>query len=205
MKVIMVTGGAGFIGSNFIRYWLETFNDDIVINYDKLTYAGNLANVKELEQNPRYYFTKGDICDRQEVNKILAEFKPDFVVNFAAESHVDRSIHDPLLFERTNVGGTLTLLQSLKDFWQDDSITKRFLQVSTDEVYGSLPTRQGVFSEDSNLKPNSPYSASKAGADMMVRAFVQTYGFPAMITAAAITLALFSMRRSSSLRVFLRL
>lgn len=182
MKVIMVTGGAGFIGSNFIRYWLETFNDDIVINYDKLTYAGNLANVKELDQNPRYYFSKGDICDRREVNKILAEFKPDFVINFAAESHVDRSIDDPMLFERTNVGGTLTLLQSLKDFWQDDSKTKRFLQVSTDEVYGSLPTLQGTFSEDSNLKPNSPYSASKAGADMMVRAFVQTYGFPAMIT-----------------------
>ncbi len=182
MKVIMVTGGAGFIGSNFIRYWLQTFNDYIVINYDNLTYAGNLANVQELNQDPRYYFTKGDICDAREVNKILAEFKPDYVINFAAESHVDRSIHDPLLFERTNVGGTLTLLQSLKNFWQEDIKTKRFLQVSTDEVYGSLPTRQGIFSEDSGLKPNSPYSASKAGADLMVRAFVQTYGFPAIIT-----------------------
>lgn len=183
MKVIIVTGGAGFIGCNFINYLLKTDNDCVVINYDNLTYAANPENIKELNINSRYHFVKGDIGDARLVDKVLTEYKPDYVVNFAAESHVDRSISDPQQFVRTNIGGTFALLQSLKHFWNEqDFKTKRFLQVSTDEVYGSLADKLNAFDEESNLKPNSPYSASKASADLLVRSFVQTYGFPAIIT-----------------------
>lgn len=183
MKVLMVTGGAGFIGSNFIKYFLQTNNHDIVINYDKLTYAANIENIKELDGNPRYYFTQGDICNAEQVNKILSECDPDYVINFAAESHVDRSISDPLVFGQTNMMGTLNLLQCLKKHWDNTNyISKRFLQVSTDEVYGSIDNVDDYSTEESNLRPNSPYSASKAGADLMARAFAKTYGFPVIVT-----------------------
>lgn len=182
MKVILVTGGAGFIGSNFIQYFLETNQDFMVVNYDKLTYAGNLNNLKEVEELPAYRFVKGDICDREEVNRTLKQYNPDYIVNFAAESHVDRSISGPSVFGQTNFMGTLNLLQCAYEFWGSNSADKRFLQVSTDEVYGSIENDSDYFIEDSNLMPNSPYSASKAGADMMVRAFSRTYGLPVITT-----------------------
>lgn len=187
MKVIMVTGGAGFIGSNFIKYFLEADNDAIIINYDKLTYAGNRDNVKELDGLRRYYFTEGDICSSSQVKKIIRECGPDYVVNFAAESHVDRSIADPMIFGQSNVMGTLNLLECFREFWSNkgcDSIdnTRRFLQISTDEVYGSLNMTDDPFTEESNIRPNSPYSASKAAADHMARAYARTYGFPVLIT-----------------------
>ncbi|MTK12412.1 MAG: dTDP-glucose 4,6-dehydratase [Clostridiaceae bacterium] len=182
MRVLLVTGGAGFIGSNFIRYFLETNKDFIVVNYDKLTYAGNLNNLKGVEKLPNYRFVKGDICDCIEVNRTLKEYDPDYIVNFAAESHVDRSISGPSVFGQTNFMGTLNLLQCAYEFWGSSCIKKRFLQVSTDEVYGSIENDSDYFIEDSNLMPNSPYSASKAGSDMMVRAFSRTYGLPVIIT-----------------------
>jgi len=135
MKVIMVTGGAGFIGSNFIKYFMQKYDDYIVINYDNLTYAGDIRNVKDLLGNPRYYFVKGDICDTIRVKKIISQCAPDYVINFAAESHVDKSIDNPLLFGKTNFMGTLNLLDSLQGYWESaDRTQKRFLQVSTDEV-----------------------------------------------------------------------
>jgi len=183
MKVILVTGGAGFIGSNFIKYFLETQKDFIVINYDKLTYAGNLENLKEIEDNPQYSFVKGDICDAKKIKKVLKKYNPDYIINFAAESHVDRSIDGPLVFVQSNVMGTLNLLQCVHNFWSKDSYNeKRFLQVSTDEVYGSIENDTDYFTENSNLLPNSPYSATKAGADLLVRAFFVTYGLPAITT-----------------------
>lgn len=182
MKVILVTGGAGFIGSNFIRYFLETNKDFTVVNYDKLTYAGNLNNLKEVEALLSYRFVRGDICDREQFNRTLKEYKPDYIVNFAAESHVDRSINAPSVFGQTNFMGTLNLLQCAYEFWGRSCADKRFLQISTDEVYGSIDNDSDCFVEDSNLMPNSPYSASKAGADMMVRAFSRTYGLPVIIT-----------------------
>lgn len=182
MGVLLVTGGAGFIGSNFIRYFMETNKDFIVVNYDKLTYAGNLNNLKEVETLPGYRFVKGDICDREEFNRTLKEYNPDYIVNFAAESHVDRSISGPSLFGQTNFMGTLNLLRCAYEFWGNDCENKRFLQISTDEVYGSIENDSDYFTEASNLMPNSPYSASKAGADMMARAFSRTYSLPVIIT-----------------------
>jgi dTDP-glucose 4,6-dehydratase len=183
MKVLLVTGGAGFIGSNFIKYFLETQKDFTVVNYDKLTYAGNLDNLREVENNPRYVFVKGDICDTDKVSWVLNNFKPDYIINFAAESHVDRSIDEPLVFGRTNVIGTLNLLQCAHSFWQKNNCeNKRFLQISTDEVYGSIENDTDYFAESSDLLPSSPYSATKAGADLLVRAFSITYGMPAIIT-----------------------
>lgn len=182
MRVLLVTGGAGFIGSNFIRYFLETNKDFIVVNYDNLTYAGNLNNLKEVEMLPTYRFVKGDICDSEEFNRTLKKYNPDYIINFAAESHVDRSISGPSVFGQTNFMGTLNLLQCAHEFWGSSCADKRFLQVSTDEVYGSIENDSDYFIEDSNLLPNSPYSASKAGADMMVRAFGRTYGLPVIIT-----------------------
>lgn len=183
MKVIMVTGGAGFIGSNFIKYFINMDNDFIVINYDNLTYAGNINNIKELEGNSRYHFVKGDICDAEQVNRVIKECEPDYVINFAAESHVDRSINDPLLFGKTNVMGTMNLLECLRNYWPKNHYdSKMFLQVSTDEVYGSLDNDFEYFSEGTNLRPNSPYSAAKAGADLMARAYFKTYGFPVIVT-----------------------
>lgn len=173
----MVTGGAGFIGSHFVRHLLRTYDDCHVLNYDKLTYAGNVHNLESVEKSSRYTFMKGDIADPARVEDAFA-WKPDFVVNFAAETHVDRSIGDPASFIRTDVFGTHVLLEAARTHGLE-----RYLQVSTDEVYGSCES--GVFTEDSTLQPNSPYSASKAGGDLQVRAYFVTYGLPTLITRAS--------------------
>ena len=175
MKRMLVTGGCGFIGSNFIRLELESYPDLEVWNLDLLTYAGNPENLVDVAGNPRYRFVRGDVADRAAVDALLRE-GIDAIVHFAAESHVDRSIHDSGPFVRTNVLGTQVLLDAAKA-----AGVSRFVQISTDEVYGSLgPT--GLFSESTPLAPNSPYSASKAAADMLVRSYVHTFGFPALIT-----------------------
>ncbi|GFP27185.1 dTDP-glucose 4,6-dehydratase [Candidatus Hakubella thermalkaliphila] len=173
MKTLLITGGAGFIGSNFIRYLLQKYDDYRIINYDKLTYAGNLENLRDVEDDPRYQFIKGDICDAQLVNQITQEV--DIIINFAAESHVDRSILDPGSFIQTDVYGTYVLLEAAKA-----KGVERYLQISTDEVYGSV--EEGSFKETDPLKPNSPYSASKAGGDLIVRAYHETFGLPTLIT-----------------------
>lgn len=183
MKIILVTGGAGFIGSNFIKFYLRRNKNFIIVNLDKLTYAGNLNNLKEIEDNPRYHFIKGDICNRDLVNYILRRYRPDYIVNFAAESHVDRSIENPSVFIETNVMGTMTLLEGARYTWSKRSNSgNRFIQISTDEVYGNTENKSDFFTEESQLLPNNPYSASKASADLMVRSFFKTYGFPAIIT-----------------------
>ncbi|MDW8799682.1 dTDP-glucose 4,6-dehydratase [Clostridium sp. A1-XYC3] len=185
MKTYLVTGGAGFIGSNFICYMLNKYKNDIfIINLDKLTYAGNLNNLKDLDGNSNYKFIKGDICDREALHKIFTEHDVDYVVNFAAESHVDRSIKEPEIFVRTNVLGTQVLLDLTKQYWKVNSgfkSGKKYIQVSTDEVYGSLGEK-GYFDEDTPLNPHSPYSASKASADMLVKAYYDTYKMPINIT-----------------------
>lgn len=173
---ILVTGGAGFIGSNFIHYMLEKHPDDNLINLDLLTYAGNIHNLDGVKDNPHYHFVKGNIVNRELVTHLVHEFNIDHIVNFAAESHVDRSILHPEVFVETNVQGTLALL----DVAKREGVEK-FLQVSTDEVYGTLGAT-GYFTEESPLQPNSPYSASKASADMMVRAYYETYGLNVNIT-----------------------
>ena len=174
MKKLLVTGGAGFIGNCFIRHILKKYPDYKVINLDALTYAGNIANLDDVKDNPNYKFVHGDICDKNLVAELMPEV--DTIVNFAAESHVDRSITGPEIFIDTNVKGTLNLLQNAKKFGID-----RYLQVSTDEVYGSLGAT-GYFYETTPLSPNSPYSASKASADMLVRAYHETYGMPTLNT-----------------------
>ncbi len=176
MKCIVVTGGCGFIGSNFVRYELETYPELSVINIDKLTYAGNLENLADLEDNPRYTFFRGDICDRSFVESVLGSTQVDAVINFAAESHVDRSIMDSGPFIQTNVVGTQVLMDACRR-----AGVPRFVQISTDEVYGSLGP-EGYFTEQTPLAPNSPYSASKAAADLLVRAYCRTFGFPGIIT-----------------------
>jgi len=173
---ILVTGGAGFIGSNFIRYILRHHPDWEIVNLDKLTYAGNLVNLADIADNPRYRFVKGDIADRVFVNKLFREEKLDAVVNFAAESHVDRSILDVSPFIETNIKGTQVLLEAARQYRP-----ARFIQISTDEVYGSLG-QVGKFTEESPLQPNSPYAASKAAADLLCRAYYKTYGLPIIIT-----------------------
>jgi len=181
-SAILVTGGAGFIGSNFINCFMAANPDCRVVNLDILTYAGNLENLRPVEHNPRYRFVRGDICDAGLVASLLTEEKIDAVVHFAAESHVDRSITGPEIFVRTNVLGTQTLLEESRKFWQaDPGRPFRYLQVSTDEVYGSLGAT-GYFTEETPLAPNSPYSASKAGADLLVRAYYETYGMPVLNT-----------------------
>lgn len=173
---ILVTGGAGFIGSNFIHYILSKYPEDQVINFDKLTYAGNLENLKDIESDLRYKFYKGDICDSAAVEKAIGLVDGlDAIVNFAAESHVDRSIMSAGAFVQTDVYGTYVLLEAVKKFK-----IKRYIHISTDEVYGSI--EKGSFSEGSSLSPNSPYAASKAGGDMLVRSYVKTHGLPALIT-----------------------
>ena len=190
MKNILVTGGAGFIGSNFIYYILEHYPEASVVNLDALTYAGNLENLKDVKGDPRYTFIKGDIRDRALVESLFDRYDFDTVVHFAAESHVDRSILEPELFLTTNIIGSQTLLDAAKRHWKlapDDKYSRdyrqgvRYLQVSTDEVYGALGP-EGMFTETMPLSPNSPYSASKAGADMIVRAYHETYGMPVNIT-----------------------
>ena len=174
MKTILVTGGAGFIGSCFVRHELKKHPDYKIINLDALTYCGNLENLKDVEDNPNYRFVHGNICDRTLVRELVNE--SDYVVNFAAESHVDNSIKHPEIFIETNVQGTLNLLQACKELG-----IEKYLQVSTDEVYGTLG-KTGYFYETTPLAPNSPYSASKASADMLVRAYHETYGLPTLNT-----------------------
>lgn len=174
MTTILVTGGAGFIGNCFIRHMLQKYSNYKIINLDALTYAGNLENLYDVKDNPNYEFVNGDICDRDLVTQIVSGV--DMIVNFAAETHVDRSITGPEVFIETNVKGTMTLLQAAKEF-----NIERYLQVSTDEVYGTLG-KTGYFTETTPLAPNSPYSASKAGADMLVRAYYETYKVPTLIT-----------------------
>ena len=175
---ILVTGGCGFIGSNFIRYLLKTYPDDVIINVDKLTYAGNLENLSDFSHSPRYRFVKDDIADASRMEVFIND-GIDAIVNFAAESHVDRSIQDPSAFVRTNIFGTFVLLEAIRKVLPRQPI--RFLHISTDEVYGSLG-EIGAFTEETALAPNSPYSASKTAADVMVRAYHRTYGLPALIT-----------------------
>ena len=187
MKTYLVTGGAGFIGSNFILYMLEKHADIRIINVDKLTYAGNLENLKSIEGDSRHIFVQTDICDSLAIQQLFEKYQPDYVVNFAAESHVDRSILDPGLFTKTNVLGTVTLLNNALSAWQKtegDFGNHKFLQVSTDEVYGSLPLDdpEALFREDTPLAPHSPYSASKTAADLFVLAYGETYGLPVNIT-----------------------
>ncbi len=182
---ILVTGAAGFIGSNFVLDWLEQCNEPVV-NLDLLTYAGNLENLKELEGDPRHQFVRGSIGDRNLVANLLADVKPRAVINFAAESHVDRSIHGPGEFIQTNIVGTFNLLESVRGYWNDlpdaEKAAFRFLHVSTDEVYGSLSKEDPPFSETNQYEPNSPYSASKAASDHLVRAWHHTYGLPVLTT-----------------------
>lgn len=173
---LLVTGGAGFIGSNFVRYMVNKYPNYQIVNLDLLTYAGNLENLKDIENAPNYKFVRGDIADHEFINGLFKEEKFDYVLNFAAESHVDRSITDPGIFVQTNIQGTLALLDAAKTF----GVTK-YLQVSTDEVYGTLG-ETGYFTEETPLAANSPYSASKAGADLLVRAYHETFGLPVNIT-----------------------
>lgn len=187
MKTYLVTGGAGFIGSNFIHYMLRRNQDIHILNVDALTYAGNLENLSEYNQDSRYTFAHVDIRDKEALTQLFETYHPDYVVNFAAESHVDRSIEDPGAFADTNVMGTVALLSVAESFWNDGQGSygdHRYLQVSTDEVYGSLPLDdpEAFFRETTPLSPHSPYSASKASADMFVKAWHDTYGFPAVIT-----------------------
>ncbi|NMF90019.1 dTDP-glucose 4,6-dehydratase [Aromatoleum petrolei] len=183
--MILVTGGAGFIGANFVLDWLRA-SDEPVLNLDALTYAGNLENLAALQGDGRHVFVQGDICDRALIDRLLAEHRPRAIVHFAAESHVDRSIHGPAAFVRTNVEGTFTLLEAAREFWSGlDGAEKaafRFLHVSTDEVYGSLGPNDPPFAETKAYEPNSPYSASKAASDHLVRAWHHTYGLPVLTT-----------------------
>ena len=183
--MILVTGGAGFIGSNFVLDWLAQC-DEPVVNLDKLTYAGNLENLASLEGKPNHVFVQGDLGDRKLVDRLLAEHRPRAVLNFAAESHVDRSIHGPEDFIQTNILGTFRLLESVRAYWSglpaDDKAAFRFLHVSTDEVYGTLSKEDPPFAEDNRYEPNSPYSASKAASDHLVRAWHHTYGLPVLTT-----------------------
>ena len=182
---ILVTGGAGFIGANFVLDWLRS-SDEPVINLDKLTYAGNLETLKSLQNDPRHTFVQGDICDQELVERLLNEHRPRAIVHFAAESHVDRSIHGPGEFMRTNIDGTFSLLEAARGYWNtlegEAKAGFRFHQVSTDEVYGSLGPNDPPFAETKTYEPNSPYSASKAASDHLVRAWHHTYGLPAVLT-----------------------
>jgi dTDP-glucose 4,6-dehydratase len=181
MKNILVTGGAGFIGSHLVRLLVNKYPKYHIINMDLLTYAGNLENLKDVEDKENYTFVKCDICDLKKVSQIFEEYNIDSVIHLAAESHVDRSIEDPFTFAQTNVMGTLSLLQVAKESWKADFTNKLFYHVSTDEVYGSLGEK-GFFTETTKYDPHSPYSASKASSDHFVRAFADTYGLPTVIS-----------------------
>lgn len=185
MKKIIVTGGAGFIGSAVIRHLIKQSNH-IIINFDKLTYAGNLDSLREVDGSPRYHFEQVDICDPLEVQRVFEEYQPDIVMHLAAESHVDRSIDGPAAFIQTNIIGTYTLLESARKYWKslpgDEQAQFRFHHISTDEVYGDLGDSPGFFIENTPYAPSSPYSASKASADHMVRAWFRTYGLPVVVT-----------------------
>jgi len=185
METWLITGGAGFIGSNFIRHLLAGEKIKI-LNLDKLTYAGKIENLQEVETNPNHIFIKGDICDSKLIDEILTKYRPKVLINFAAESHVDRSILNPSDFFKTNIEGTFVLLENAKKYWEKLSSSQqeefRFLQVSTDEVYGSLGTQDPPSTENSTYKPRSPYSASKASSDHLVLSYYFTYGLPTLIT-----------------------
>lgn len=186
MKNILVTGGCGFIGSNFIQNILKEKHESKIVNLDKLTYAGNPENLDGIKEKykDRYSFVRGDVCNTELCEYIFSFYNIDTVINFAAESHVDRSIHDPNIFIQTNVMGTAVLLSTAKKFWKDDLASKRFLQVSTDEVYGTLPEfdKSVKFTEKTPLEPHSPYSASKTSADCLVQSYYDTFSFPSIIT-----------------------
>ena len=183
--MIFVTGGAGFIGSNFVLDWLAQ-SDEAVLNFDKLTYAGNLKNLASLQGDARHIFVRGDICDKEQVLSLLKQHKPRAILHFAAESHVDRSIHGPADFINTNINGTFSLLEAARSYWSElaeaEKAAFRFLHVSTDEVYGTLGPEDAPFSETTPYAPNSPYSASKAASDHLVRSYHHTYGFPTLTT-----------------------
>ena len=183
--MILVTGGAGFIGANFILEWFSR-NNEPVVNFDKLTYAGNLQNLASLQSDVRHVFVQGDICDSQKLKQLLDDYQPRAIIHFAAESHVDRSIHGPDDFIQTNIVGTFRLLEAARHYWNKrigkEHYDFRFLHVSTDEVYGSLPPDVPAFTEEHVYSPNSPYSASKASSDHLVRAYHHTYGFPTLTT-----------------------
>lgn len=182
MKTILITGGAGFIGSHMVRLMVKKYKNYHIINLDKLTYAGNLANLKDVENEPNYEFIKADICDSEAIQAIFKNSKIDGVIHFAAESHVDRSITDPLSFAHTNVIGTLNLLQAAKEAWKENYNDKLFYHVSTDEVYGALKFDNNLFTEKTPYDPHSPYSASKASSDHFVRAYFDTFGLPIKIS-----------------------
>ncbi|MBR5567214.1 MAG: dTDP-glucose 4,6-dehydratase [Bacteroidales bacterium] len=179
---ILITGGAGFIGSNLVRLFVNRYPEYRIVNLDVLTYAGNLENLKDVENRPNYVFVKADICDYERMAQIFAEYDIDGVIHLAAESHVDRSIKDPFTFARTNVMGTLSLLQAAKEQWKEEGRAYRFYHVSTDEVYGALQMDGTFFTEKTKYDPHSPYSASKASSDHFVRAFHDTYGLPTVIS-----------------------
>lgn len=182
MRNILITGGAGFIGSHVVRLLVGKYPDRRIVNLDKLTYAGNPANLNDVESSSNYTFVRGDIGDYDLVCSLIRQYDIDGIVNLAAETHVDRSILDPLVFARTNVMGTLTLLQAARDCWHGEWSGKMFYHISTDEVYGSLPLDGGVFDESSRYDPRSPYSASKASSDHFVRAYHETFGLPVVIS-----------------------
>lgn len=181
MKKILITGGAGFIGSHVVRLFVNKYPEYTIYNLDKLTYAGNLENLRDVQKKSNYVFIKADITNENQINELFDKFKFDSVVHLAAESHVDRSIKDPLAFARTNILGTMILLNAFKGLWSGDWSNKRFYHVSTDEVYGSLGVT-GLFTECTSYDPNSPYSASKASSDHFVRAYGETYGMPYVIS-----------------------
>ena len=180
-KNILITGGAGFIGSHVVRRFVKNYPDYTIINLDKLTYAGNLANLRDIDRAPNYRFVKGDICDSEFMLEIFRQYDFEGVIHLAAESHVDRSIANPMEFIMTNIVGTVNLLNAAREIWKGDFNNKRFYHISTDEVYGSLGN-SGFFTEDTRYDPHSPYSASKASSDHLVRAYYDTYGLPALIS-----------------------